>query len=236
MMPLARRDSPETSLGLAYARSQEPATLQLMAEVCSGHRAARLALLEAIDGRAQRTLYRLLGRDAPLEALLEAVLLRAIARASEYEGEEPLTLWADRAAVQVAMSYLSSARGIEPRPAAAEASASVRELLSRVQSLLRRVRPEEHVAFALLELDGRPLLEVARLVLAAPMVVRQRAERARRQLLFAARRDRTLVTYLRLSERLRELAANVPHRFGGVQGGSRRLHEGVVDALHTAPR
>jgi DNA-directed RNA polymerase specialized sigma24 family protein len=236
MMPLAWRDSPEASLGTENARSREPASLQLMAEVCSGQRAAQRALLEAIDGRAQRTLYRLLGRDAPLEPLLEAVLMRAIARASEYDGDEPLTLWADRAVVQVAMSYLSSARPIEPRPAVTEASASVRELLSRVQSLLRRVRPEEHVAFALLELDGRPLLEVAVLVLAAPMVVRQRAERARRQLLFAARRDRTLVAYLRLSERLRELAANVPHRSGGSQRASGRLHENVLDALHPGTR
>jgi len=225
--------------GLEPAPASERGALELMAHVSRGRRAAQLALLDAVGACMERTLHRLLGCDAPLEPLLEAALLRALNLAPDYAASEPLALWADRIAVQVATEYLSGPRPVGLDPARAGVGAdpsSVRALLGCVQWRLRRVRPEEHVAFALLDLDGRSLLEASRLTGAAPIVVRQRAERARRHLLFAARRDRTIAAYLQLSERLRALAARLQrNRPGGEpRRGVRRLHESVVSALHAA--
>jgi DNA-directed RNA polymerase specialized sigma24 family protein len=187
--------------------------VHLMARVSRGQRRAQLEFLETVGLAMQRTLYRLVGAEAPIEPLLEAALLRAINRAPEYVGDEPLVLWAQTSAVQVATTYLGG-----PKPAARPAGSiearpgptpTVRDLFSRVRGQLRMMRPEEQVAFALLELDGRSLGEAASLTGASPVVVRQRAWRARQQLLFAARHDRLIAGYVRLADPLRKLAARL---------------------------
>jgi DNA-directed RNA polymerase specialized sigma24 family protein len=225
--------------GAGAALSRYPGALELTARAGRGERPAQLALLGAIAASVERLLYRVLGGDAPLAPLLEAALLRAINHAAEYAGDEPLATWAERLAVQVATAYLCGARPAEtePRGPANDVGGSVRTLLARVHARLRRVRPEERVAFALLELDGRSLLDAARLLGAAPGVVRQRAARARRHLLFAARRDRTIAAYLQLSERLRALAARLQRERPASRpsAGARHLFETLVGALHAQP-
>jgi DNA-directed RNA polymerase specialized sigma24 family protein len=197
----------------------EPPTLQgqralhLMASVSRGQLRAQLEFLETVGLAIQRTLHRLVGAEAPIEPLLEAALLRAINRAAEYVGDEPLVLWAQSSAVQVATTYLGGPKPAAPSAAPLEAepelTPKVRDLLGRVRAQLRNMRPEEQVAFALLDLDGRSLDEASRLTRASPIVVRQRACRARRQLLFAARHDRLIAGYLRLADPLRKLAARL---------------------------
>lgn len=216
--------------------------IQLMDGVTRGQRRAQLEFLETVGLAMQRTLHRLVGNEAPIEPLLEAALLRAINRAAEYAGDEPLVLWAQTSAVQVATTYLAG-----PNPAAppgtdveteAELSPKVRDLLSRVRTMLRKMRPEEQVAFALLDLDGRSLGEASSLTRSSPMVVRQRAWRARRQLLFAARHDRLIAGYVRLADPLRRLAARL-HQLGLPSLGSDSLHRAqhrVVEVLTPAPR
>jgi len=182
--------------------------VHLMARVSRGQHRAQLEFLQVVGLGIQRTLHRLVGAEAPIEPLLETALLRAINRAPEYLGDEPLALWAQSIAVQVATAYLSAPNTSISRSsdADAEISPKVRDLLSRVHVRLRKMRPEEQVAFALLELDGRSLGEASSLTRASPIVVRQRAERARRQLLFAARSDRMIAGYVRLADQLRKLA------------------------------
>jgi DNA-directed RNA polymerase specialized sigma24 family protein len=217
--------------------------LELMARVARGQREAQLELLERVGAGMQRTLHRLVGSDAPVEPLLETSLLMALNRASEYTGDESLALWAQRITVQLAMSYLggapspslpSAANEVE---AGAELTPKVCDLLGRVRAILRRMRPEEQVAFALLDLDGRSLREASSLTGASPMVVRQRASRARRHLLFAARSDRLIAGYVRLSDPLRKLAERLHRmRLGRLRTDSlRRVELRVVDALTPAP-
>ena len=76
---------------------------------------------------------------------------------------------------------------------------------------LRNLAPEEQVAFALLELDGRSLSEASAVLRLAPAAVRQRAWRARRHLLFAARGDRLIAKYLRIGARLQAFARRGDH-------------------------
>jgi RNA polymerase sigma factor (sigma-70 family) len=195
--------------------------VRLMARVAGGQRQAQLELIELIGLEIQRTLQRVVGCDAPIDELLEAALLGAVERAREYHGEESLALWAQRSAVQVATGYLRRVPS-PPNPLGApsrvaangsesvlELPPKVRDLFVRVREILRSMRPEEQVAFALLDLDGRSLAEASALLRASPVVVRQRASRARRHLLFAARSDRRIAAYVRLAERLRGLAVRV---------------------------
>jgi DNA-directed RNA polymerase specialized sigma24 family protein len=79
-------------------------------------------------------------------------------------------------------------------------------MLAALQSHLRQLRPEEQIAFALIELHGRELDEAAGMLRVAPTVLRQRMLRARRKLLFVARRDPMVAHYLRVAETLRAAA------------------------------
>lgn len=154
----------------------------------------------------QRSLEHLVGPDAPLQALLEDALGAAARSWPPKVRDEPVSIWAQRIAVEVALLHLARTRdeaAVTPRR---QRSGGVREVLTNVYVRLRKWPPEEQIAFALLELDGRSASEAA-LVLRLPSpVVQQRAARARRRIMFAARRDRLLARYLQIAGRLRALA------------------------------
>jgi DNA-directed RNA polymerase specialized sigma24 family protein len=149
----------------------------------------------------ERTLQRLLGPAAPLDALLESALVEALSSGSA-RPEPPSLLALQRIAAGVALSYLKSAPFSSAEQRERARRGSVRETLFHLHGWLRSSRAEEQLAFALLELSASPPLEVAAILRVSPTVVRQRAARIRRQLLFAARSDRLLARYLRLEPRL----------------------------------
>jgi DNA-directed RNA polymerase specialized sigma24 family protein len=186
----------------------------LVAMAAQGHRGARLEWMKIVGGDLQRTLQRLLGPAAPHELLLEGALFAAATSWPDYRGEEPVSIWAQRVAARVALTYLSEAN----RPAeslsgcfAGARPGGVREVVAALYVTLRQRPPEEHVAFALLELDGRSLSEAAAVLRLPPMVVRQRAGRVHRHLLFAARGDRLIAKYVRIASRLRAFARRWDH-------------------------
>jgi DNA-directed RNA polymerase specialized sigma24 family protein len=181
-----------------------------------GGRRAQLELVGAIAAPVRCTLYRLLGSQAPIELLLEATLLRAISGPVEYDQRQPLVLWAQGIAVRIALSFLSGVRKPRQGPPPPETEHTVRGLLDRVHSRLRDLSPEDQVAFALLHVEGRPLEEAALLMRVQPLAVRRCAERAQQRLLFLARGDQMIATYLRLSGLLCEAA----RRLGQVTAGS----------------
>lgn len=180
----------------------------LVAIAARGERGAPPEWMSFVGSRLQRTLYRLLGPAAPVELLLERGMAEAAASWSKYPGDEPVSIWAQRIAVDVALRHLASGGGAvnESHCCANARPGGVREVLTTLYAALQKTRPMEQVAFALLELDGRSLSEAAAILRAPPMVVRQRAWRARRHLLFAARGDRLIARYLRIAARLGALA------------------------------
>jgi DNA-directed RNA polymerase specialized sigma24 family protein len=153
----------------------------------------------------ERVLECLLGPDVPLEPLLQAAQLRAL-DAWPPPADEPLSVWLRCIATAVALAHLTSGaprwrvRPPSPRPG------SVREVLSHLYARLRGMPPQEQLAFALLELDGASVNEAAAVLRVAPTTLLQRVVRVRRQLLFAARRDRLLLRYLCIARRLRAMA------------------------------
>jgi len=84
--------------------------------------------------------------------------------------------------------------------------ACLAHLLAAVRSHLQQMRPEEQIAFALLELHGREVTEAAHMLGVAPTILRRRMLRARGKLLFVARRDPMIAHYLALADTLRSLA------------------------------
>jgi len=162
---------------------------------------AGLALVGSV---LARTLLRLLGPNAPLDLLFESAFMEAF-RSWPPRDATPLPLWAQCIAASKALDALKSrtlVSDLEHRPAR---PGSVRESLSHLQSWMRSARPEEQLAFALLELNASSLDEAAAISCVPPWLVRQRAWRVRRRLLFAARSDLVLRRYLLIAMRLRSL-------------------------------
>jgi DNA-directed RNA polymerase specialized sigma24 family protein len=157
-----------------------------------------------VGSELERTLKCLLGPEAPHAQLLEHGRFEALSSWPP-PGDQPLALWVQRIASGVALGYLQG----QPRtPIAAAAGAragGVREVLVNLYGRLRALRPQEQLAFALLELNGSSVIEAAAVLRVSSAVVRQRAARVRRQLLFAARSDRLLLRYLCIALRLQAL-------------------------------
>lgn len=153
----------------------------------------------------ERTLECLLGPDAPLPQLLEEAQLRAL-DAWPPPADQPLPVWVRCIACAVALGHLTERNASNSSERQAARPGSVREVLSHLYTRLGTMSPHEQVAFALLELNGTPVSEAAVVLRVPPATVVQSVARARRQLLFAARRDRLLLRYLCIARRLRAMS------------------------------
>jgi DNA-directed RNA polymerase specialized sigma24 family protein len=157
----------------------------------------------------ESTLRHLLGPAEPLGASLEMALREAaLSWPPAGAADEPASIGLQRIAVAVAERHCSTARA-SPDAGAPERAGGVRELLTRVYAALSALPPLERLAFALVELGGRSLGEAAAVFNVPSNVLEQRVCRARRTLLFAARRDALLLRYLSLAARWRALAQMV---------------------------
>jgi hypothetical protein len=178
----------------------------LVTLAASGPGSQRAEWIEFAGSILECTLQYLVGPAVPLDRLVAVGLSEVALSWPPSHAEEPLSIWLQRIAAGVALDYLVAA------PACANGDAperpgGVRQLLSCVYSTLRTLKPEDQLAFALVELGGRSLAEAAEVFGVSAPVVEQRVQRARRRLLFAARRNGLLVRYLCLSARWRALAA-----------------------------
>lgn len=177
----------------------------LVAIAASGGGAPRPEWMRFARHVLASTLQHLVGPAEPLEPLLDTALTEAALCWLPATSDEPLSIRLQRIAVGVAQRHrsagaASSDDGIVERPG------GVRELLARVYATLRQVPVQDRFAFALVDLAGRSLGEASAVFDVPANVVEQRVRRARRRLLFAARRDALLLRYLSLAARWRRLA------------------------------
>jgi RNA polymerase sigma-70 factor (ECF subfamily) len=180
----------------------------LARRAASGDRGAQQQLFLQLKGAVHATLYRVVGSNAHMEDLLQESFLAVFRALPSYRGEAKLTTWADRIAVRVAFHYLrrnSSLRAGDRSPdtapslrlvTSAEDTAEHRQGVTRLYAQLRRLKPEYQIAFALFELDGRSIEEVAEITGVSLVAAKSRISRARRKLWDAARRDDVLTNYL----------------------------------------
>jgi RNA polymerase sigma-70 factor (ECF subfamily) len=184
----------------------------LARRAASGERAAQQLLFVQLKAAVHATLYRVVGSNMHMEDLLQESFIAVFRALPSYRGEAKLTTWADRIAVRVAFHYLRRSaslragdRSPESAPAlrlvtSAEDDAEHRQGVVRLYAQMRRLKPEYQIAFALFELDGRSIEEVAEITGVSLVAAKSRISRARRKLWDAARRDDVLTNYLTREE------------------------------------
>lgn len=171
-----------------------------------GTRSAGSRWMKVVGFELEQTLKCLLGPDAPIEPLLESARFQALS-AWPPPGDQPLSIWVRSIATAVALSHLKA----DPSPTSSEDAreGGIREVLSNLYAKLRAARPLEHLAFALLDINGSSVSEAAAILRLPPATMVQCAARVRRQLLFAARRDRLLLRYLCIALRWQAISRGV---------------------------
>jgi DNA-directed RNA polymerase specialized sigma24 family protein len=175
-----------------------------------GPRSRGAQWLKVVELELDRTLECLLGPDAPLEQLLETARCRVADSWPPPSSNEPLSIWVRRIASEVALEHMQggappeySGHRAKPRPG------GVREVLSHLYARLRAMQAHDRLAFALQELNGSSVSEAAAVLRMSPATFVQCVSRVRRQLAFAARRDRLLLRYLCIAPRLQLLMGRV---------------------------
>jgi RNA polymerase sigma-70 factor (ECF subfamily) len=194
--------------GESVAATTYSSDAALARRASSGDRGAQQLLFLQLKAAVHATLYRVLGSNTHMDDLLQESFLAVFRALPSYRGEAKLTTWADRIAVRVAFHYLrrsaslrASDRLPESAPAlrlvtSAEENAEHRQGVARLYAQLRRLKPEYQIAFALFELDGRSVEEVAEITGVSLVAAKSRISRARRKLWDAAQRDEVLTHYL----------------------------------------
>ncbi len=173
----------------------------------SGDRSAEHELFRALKSSVHGTLYRVLGSNEHMEDLVQDAFIEIFRSLPHYRGESLLNTWADRIAARVAFHHLKRKGPHKDKERALcpvqlhvvgspEDHAQHREELKRLYALLRRMKPEHHIALALFMVDGRSLEEVAEITGVSLVAAKNRVSRARRKLHSAARRDQLLTSYL----------------------------------------
>jgi RNA polymerase sigma-70 factor (ECF subfamily) len=171
-----------------------------------GDRTAQAELFYKLRPTVHATLYRVLGSNQRMEDLLQDAFVEIFRSLPTYSGEPGVAVWAAGIAVRVACRELRresrQGNGERAQPERvlrlvySEERMQHREAVKRLYLALDRLKPEYRVAFALFELDGRSLSEVAQITDVTLTVAQNRVSRARNKLRAAARRDGVLASYL----------------------------------------
>lgn len=195
------------------ARAEEPtidtATVDLARRAAAGDRAAQRALFRDLKRPMHATLYRVLGSNRQVEDLLQEAFIELFRSLPSYRGEAKLTTWADRITTRVAFRYLRRQRLViasdvpASTPSVAgtpEHDLQAKEGVRRLYTALGALKPHYRIAFALFQIDGRSLKEVAEATGVSLIAAKSRIWRARRLIEAAARADAVLGAYLTNAE------------------------------------
>ncbi len=179
--------------------------LLLVDRCLDGEQAAARELFRRQQGRIHATLYRILGSNRDMDDLLQDTFIQVFNSLSGFRGEARLSTWIDRIAVRVAYRYiarrktttltteLSDVTDDGPGP---ERQAIAREGLRRFYAALANLPAKARIAFALHELDGRSVAEVAACVDSSVTATKVRIWRARRTLHREAAKDAILSQFM----------------------------------------
>ncbi len=183
----------------------------LLVDRClSGEEAAARQLFRQKQRRVHATLYRILGRNRDIDDLVQDTFIQVFRSLKGFRGESLLTTWIDRIAVRVAYRYLSKNKlATLTTELAPELRDSVetdrrvfaREGVRRLYAALAELSPTARVAFALHEIDGRSVSDVATCVGASVTATKLRIWRARRALVRRAAADPVLSEFLSDTQR-----------------------------------
>ncbi len=181
--------------------------VMLVDRCVGGHEAATRELFRSHRGRVHATLYRVLGGNGDMDDLLQETFVQVFGSLRSWRAEASLATWIDRIAVRVAYRYLGQRRARPPTDELGDDDAiapdvggarvaAAREGVRRLYDALGRLAPAARVAFALHEIDGRTLAEVATVTGSSLTATKLRVWRARRALMTDAARDPVLREWL----------------------------------------
>ena len=204
---VAPRNLGGRSLHNRYVANALPALADLMlVDRClEGEQAAARELFRAHQGRVHSTLYRVLGGNRDMDDLLQETFIQVFRSLRSFRGEARLATWIDRIAARVAYRYLARRKAEVPTVVLEDAAdvgveaaerALAREGVRRLYAALGELGAASRLAFALHEIDGRSVAEVARCVGSSVTATKLRIWRARRALDRLAAGDAVLAEFL----------------------------------------
>jgi RNA polymerase sigma-70 factor (ECF subfamily) len=181
--------------------------LLLIDRCLEGEAAATGELFRRHRGRVHAALFRILGSNRDMDDLLQETFIQVFASLASFRGEARLSTWIDRIAVRVAYRHLrrkgppmqpldSLDDDLMPVSADGEHRCLAREGVRRLYAALAALPPASRIAFALHEIDGRPLAEVAACTGTSLTATKLRVWRARRSLERQAAADPILREFL----------------------------------------
>ncbi len=179
----------------------------LLVDRCtSGEEAATRELFRSYHKRVHGTLYRILGNTRDIDDLTQDAFIQVFRSLPSFRAEAKLATWIDRITVRVAYRYISKHKklplpddGLDEHASQAPSpgqQAASREAVRHLYAALAKLPTASRIAFALHEIDGRSVAEVAALVGANPSACKLRIWRARRTLFKLASSDPILAELL----------------------------------------
>ena len=181
--------------------------LLLIDRCLDGEAAATRELFRRHRARVHAALYRILGSNRDMDDLLQETFIQVFSSLASFRGEARLSTWIDRIAVHVAYRHLRR-KGPPTQPldlldddllpisSDGEHRSLAREGVRRLYAALAALPPASRIAFALHEIDGRSLAEVAACTGASVTATKLRVWRARRSLEKQAAADPILREFL----------------------------------------
>jgi len=171
----------------------------LIAAVLAGDAASFEPLVRKYQPRVFATARRYARRESEVEDIVQEVFLKAFRKLSGFRGDAPFEHWLMRLTVRTCYDFLRSHQRnrefsftdlseaetewldrFAASPAdASETAAAARELVAHV---LEKLSPAARLVLTLLELEDRPIKEIATLTGWSPTLVKVRAFRARAEM------------------------------------------------------
>jgi len=182
------------------------ADIMLVDRCNNGEDAATRELFRHYHKRVHGTLYRILGNTRDIDDLTQDAFIQVFKSLRSFRAEAKLATWIDRITVRVAYRYIGK-RQKQPQtdamPEEIESSMpgpsqhmQSRHGVRSLYSALTQLSPAARIAFALHEIEGRSVAEVAAIVGASKSACKLRIWRARRTLFKIAAADPTLAEFL----------------------------------------
>ncbi len=185
--------------GLADSRPMERTEAELIAAVLNGDSASFEPLVRKHSPRVFATARRYARRESEVEDIAQEVWLKAFEKLGSFRGEAPFEHWLMRMTVRTCYDFLRNHQRrreasfsdlSEPEndwlerfvvaPETANDHAEAAKLL--VQRVLDRLSPQARLVITLLEIEDRPVKEIAALTGWSVPLVKVRAFRARAEM------------------------------------------------------
>jgi RNA polymerase sigma-70 factor (ECF subfamily) len=190
----------------------DPSDAELISAVLNGDTASFEPLVTKYQGRVFATARRYARRESEVEDIVQEVFLKAFQKLKGFRGDAPFEHWLMRLAVRTCYDFLRGHQRnrettftelteperdwldqfvVQPEGAGERADAA-RQLIDKV---LSRLSPPARLVITLLEIEERPVKEIAQMTGWSVTLVKVRAFRARaemRKILSRMRRDKYL--------------------------------------------